>query len=284
MKGKATVVRRRLRETLVCSYCRDKVDRGQAVGCGRSRCGARYHEECWQECSQVFGGCAVLGCSPDRSAVIRPPFWRRRRVWALASVALLVGGSALGYPRLSHHIFVEDPAKVWVPPKDAPRVWMPPPPPAKPPEQPVRANVDHLALAERAFESRSYHETIGEASLAIEHDPSRARAFDLRGYATIRTLEEGIGLKPVELERALSDLDRAIALEPREASYWYHRALAHQANRDPDCMIRDLERSIELAPDAPDAEFARSRLEVARAARRSCTLSSSRRESGQRAR
>jgi hypothetical protein len=55
--------RSRVREALVCPYCRDSVDRGGTVICARKKCGALYHRECWEECRSQYGGCAVYGCS-----------------------------------------------------------------------------------------------------------------------------------------------------------------------------------------------------------------------------
>ncbi|MBI3726289.1 hypothetical protein HY251_20380 [bacterium] len=59
--------RSRVQEALVCPYCRDSVSREGTVVCARPRCGALYHRECWQECSEQYGGCAVYGCSSKKS-------------------------------------------------------------------------------------------------------------------------------------------------------------------------------------------------------------------------
>ncbi len=197
MNGKATIVRRRLRETLVCSYCRDTVDRGVAIECGRSRCGARYHDECWQECFRVFGGCAVLGCVPDRSVTIRPPSWSRGKAWALASVILLLGTTAGSFELLSHRV----------------------------PDVPAR-----MLSADRDQDA---------------HPPWKT-----------------------PLEHALHDIDRDIRLHPKDATNWYNRACSHEVYGDPDSMIRDLERFLELEPDGPLAASVRSKLERAKALQR----------------
>jgi hypothetical protein len=55
--------RSRLRQALVCPYCRDEVARDGTVICARKGCGALYHDECWRECAQAYGGCAIYGCS-----------------------------------------------------------------------------------------------------------------------------------------------------------------------------------------------------------------------------
>jgi hypothetical protein len=65
LQGEET--RGRLRQALVCPYCRDEVGREGAVICARSRCGALYHDECWRECGEHYGGCAIYGCSSKKS-------------------------------------------------------------------------------------------------------------------------------------------------------------------------------------------------------------------------
>ncbi len=55
--------RDRVREALVCPYCRDQVVRDDVIACGARTCGALYHRECWEECQQGYGSCAALGCS-----------------------------------------------------------------------------------------------------------------------------------------------------------------------------------------------------------------------------
>jgi len=64
LQGQET--RKRLRQALVCPYCRDEVEREGTVICARKGCGALYHQECWQECAQQYGGCAVYGCSSKK--------------------------------------------------------------------------------------------------------------------------------------------------------------------------------------------------------------------------
>lgn len=52
----------RVREALVCPYCRDQVARDDVVACAARTCGALYHRECWEHCATEFGSCAALGC------------------------------------------------------------------------------------------------------------------------------------------------------------------------------------------------------------------------------
>jgi len=57
-----TRARDRVREALVCPYCRDQVARDDVVACAAKACGALYHRECWEHCRTEFGSCAALGC------------------------------------------------------------------------------------------------------------------------------------------------------------------------------------------------------------------------------
>lgn len=45
----------------ICVYCRGRLC-GDVVSCVRHGCGARYHVECWEECSAHHRTCAVFGC------------------------------------------------------------------------------------------------------------------------------------------------------------------------------------------------------------------------------
>src|SRR5437870_4295401 len=62
--------RSRLRQALICPYCRDDVSRRGTVACARPGCGALYHRECWSECAASYGGCAVYGCGSTTSKEI----------------------------------------------------------------------------------------------------------------------------------------------------------------------------------------------------------------------
>lgn len=59
--------RSRLRRALLCPYCHDDVGRKGAVLCARDGCGAVYHRDCWHECVEQYGACAVYGCESTRS-------------------------------------------------------------------------------------------------------------------------------------------------------------------------------------------------------------------------
>ncbi len=78
----------RLGQALVCPYCRDGVDREGTVICGRDKCGALYHRECWDECSQAYGGCAVYGCSSRKCREVSAAGWIIRLTKLIVAAAL----------------------------------------------------------------------------------------------------------------------------------------------------------------------------------------------------
>ena len=83
-------LRARIRQALVCPYCRDEVERGaESVGCVRDGCGAIYHSECWEECSADHGSCAVFGCSSQRAAPLSSAGYLLRLLRLLAAALLL---------------------------------------------------------------------------------------------------------------------------------------------------------------------------------------------------
>jgi hypothetical protein len=86
LQGKET--RKRLRQALVCPYCRDEVEPEGTVICARGGCGALYHRECWDECSQQYGGCAVYGCSSKKCREVSAAGWFLRMA-RLAVAAVL---------------------------------------------------------------------------------------------------------------------------------------------------------------------------------------------------
>jgi hypothetical protein len=82
-------LRARVREALVCPYCRDAVARKGTVACARRGCGALYHRECWEDCQEHYGGCAVLGCESRhaRGISLAGYFWKLLRL-VLAALLL----------------------------------------------------------------------------------------------------------------------------------------------------------------------------------------------------
>ncbi|MBI3723487.1 hypothetical protein HY251_05975 [bacterium] len=296
MRDKPTIVRRRLRERLVCSYCHDTVDRSLAASCDQLGCGARYHRDCWRECSKLYGGCAVYGCRPE-VVVRRAVFWRRISRRTASGLALaLVGASSLSFALGSffgHRERLPDPVVSSLPPPPAERPREIPPAPLPVVARPIapwpatlpvevvipepretmdssRLPLDYYYGHDAAlvpggnFRLAIETESNAIAGAASSHDAARAHAR--RALAAMHlSLELGTRERVVD---AITDLEQAIALEPSQPAYWFDRAIAHDKNREPDLMIADSERFLALAPAHPEADFVRSRIEAARKARR----------------
>ncbi len=81
-------VNSRLRQALVCPYCRDSVGREGTVICARNKCGALYHRECWDECARQYGGCAVYGCSAKKCREVTATGFALRLARLLLAAAL----------------------------------------------------------------------------------------------------------------------------------------------------------------------------------------------------
>jgi len=97
----------RTRRASICSYCRSDVDRGPIVGCVRRGCGARYHRECWEECSLHYGRCAVFGCRGLETLEEPSP---RSHPWRLVVINLtplfaILGGVLLGGLVLALYVY-----------------------------------------------------------------------------------------------------------------------------------------------------------------------------------
>jgi hypothetical protein len=81
-------VNSRLRQALVCPYCRDSVGREGTVICARTKCGALYHRECWEECARQYGGCAVYGCTAKKCREVTAAGFALRLAKLLLAAAL----------------------------------------------------------------------------------------------------------------------------------------------------------------------------------------------------
>lgn len=66
-----------------------------------------------------------------------------------------------------------------------------------------------------------------------------------------------------EWQQAIEDLTAMVETDPTYAHAWYYRALSWDKVHRTDRMLEDLERFVQLAPDAPEAERARSILAAA---------------------
>jgi hypothetical protein len=95
LQGRST--RSRLRQALVCPYCRDEVGSEGALICARKGCGALYHRECWDECAMQYGGCAVYGCSSKKANEVTASGYILR-------IARLAVAAALFTPKIAQAI------------------------------------------------------------------------------------------------------------------------------------------------------------------------------------
>jgi hypothetical protein len=99
----------RLRAALACPFCKDALPSDGAVACARAGCGAFYHPECWAECAQSYGGCAIYGCGCTTSRPVGRFALQRH-------VARLLLATLLFTPKLVKRIQEQDRAtfrEVW---------------------------------------------------------------------------------------------------------------------------------------------------------------------------
>lgn len=88
--GCAVSVKDRVRQALVCPYCRDDVTRSaESVLCARDACGALYHSECWDECRSFHGSCAVFGCDSTEAGEVSSLGYLLRLLSLLVTAILL---------------------------------------------------------------------------------------------------------------------------------------------------------------------------------------------------
>jgi len=81
--------RSRLKQALLCPYCRDAVTRTGTVACARRGCGALYHRACWDEVVKDYGGCAIYGCESKKAREVSAVGWAVRVVRLLVATILL---------------------------------------------------------------------------------------------------------------------------------------------------------------------------------------------------
>lgn len=84
-------------------------------------------------------------------------------------------------------------------------------------------------------------------------EPKTALGFSQRGALRASTRQ---------LEPAIADFGKAIAMEPTNAHYLTQRALAHLANRQPLLGAGDLDKALELTPRDAEARMARASLRL----------------------
>jgi tetratricopeptide (TPR) repeat protein len=102
------------------------------------------------------------------------------------------------------------------------------------------------ALVEKSKSLLKQHKTkeaLEYANQAINKDDRNAEAFNLRGviYYELR-----------ELDNALLDYDRAIALSPDQYRPYFNRALLYTSRNEFDKALKDYNKALDIAPDTSD--------------------------------
>jgi tetratricopeptide (TPR) repeat protein len=93
-------------------------------------------------------------------------------------------------------------------------------------------------------------EAVKIASSVIERAPAKSEGWAIRGLARTQ-------LK--QWDDAIADLSRAIELNPKEAGFWRARGDA-RSHTDAKGAIADYEKSMELAPNAPENGHTKKRI------------------------
>ncbi|MBS0581108.1 MAG: aspartyl protease family protein [Proteobacteria bacterium] len=106
-------------------------------------------------------------------------------------------------------------------------------------------NLGHPQDQQEAIVVASGHAVAGDA------EPVDAAGFSRRAAAASAR---------GDYASAAADLDRACALEPTEARYFYERGMAHWAGRKPDLALADFDAALKLKPDHVPALMARARM------------------------
>jgi tetratricopeptide (TPR) repeat protein len=83
--------------------------------------------------------------------------------------------------------------------------------------------------------------------------PADASGFARRGAASVARND---------IKDAIDDFDRAIALQPKVAAFWFDRGAAHAMGGKPDLAGADFDAGLALAPDDPSALLARASLAI----------------------
>ncbi len=107
---------------------------------------------------------------------------------------------------------------------------------------------DHMKLARELLSKGNFRGTIAECSKALESDPKRSEAFQLRGWTIFY-----IG-KPAD---ALGDLTKAVALDPKRYENFTARGEILRQLAKYDEARKDLTQAIKLNPEKPEAYYLR---------------------------
>ncbi len=107
-------------------------------------------------------------------------------------------------------------------------------------------------------------ETAGAAAAAVNGVASGAGAAGSADVATADQLARrgAASASRRDFERALADLDRAIALEPASAAFLAQRGVIHEALKRPAKALEDFDRALELDASQSDARLQRAVLRL----------------------
>ena len=109
---------------------------------------------------------------------------------------------------------------------------------------------------------------LGAAKVRLKAFPEAREALDTAAAggwdAAMVSYQKGLSHAfAQEWQDAITDLTAAVEADPTYAHAWYYRALSWDKVHRTDRMLQDLERFVQLAPDAPEADRARSILAAA---------------------
>jgi tetratricopeptide (TPR) repeat protein len=99
---------------------------------------------------------------------------------------------------------------------------------------------------------------VDEHGTALDLTDKGAEPTDAAGYST----RGAVFASKRDLDAALADFDKAVALAPNEAHYVYQRAMAHLAKGQGLLAATDIDKAIALAPSDPEPRLARARMRL----------------------
>jgi tetratricopeptide (TPR) repeat protein/predicted aspartyl protease len=99
---------------------------------------------------------------------------------------------------------------------------------------------------------------VDEHGKALDLTDKAAEPTDAAGYAT----RGAVFASKRDLDTALADFDKAVAMAPNDAHYLYQRAMVHRAKGQPLLAAADIDKAIALAPTDPEPRLVRARMRL----------------------